>query len=338
MSRFDIRDIPNPLIVAPMAGGPSTPQLAAAASNAGGLGMLAGGLLSPDGLAERIRTARGLTSRPFGVNLFVPQPSAGTERQYGEYAKALAPEAKRYGVPIGTPRDDDDGWAAKLAVVSDMRPSVVSFTFGLPSEQTCSRLHSRGIALFANVTTVAEAKMAVARGIDALIVQGPAAGGHRATFDPAAPPCDTPLLQLLNGICADVDVPVVASGGLVSADDIARALAAGAVAAQLGTAFLLADEAGTHPTHRAALRDKAFPNTVVTRAFTGRYARALRNGFVDRYGKQAPFGFPQIGLMTAPLQSAAVDADDPHGMALWAGTNFRQARPGSVAQIFGSLT
>jgi len=338
MSRFDIRDISKPIIVAPMAGGPSTPQLAAAASNAGGLGMLAGGLLTPDGLAERIAAARGLTSRPLGVNLFVPQPSAGTEREYTEYAKALAPEAKRYGVGIGTPRDFDDGWTAKLDVVSDMRPSLVSFTFGLPSEQTCSRLHSRGIALFATVTTVAEAKMALARGIDTLIVQGPAAGGHRATFDPATPPCDTPLLQLLKAIRVDGDVPVVASGGLATADDVARVQAAGAVAAQLGTAFLLADEAGTHPTHRAALHDKAFPDTVVTRAFTGRYARALRNGFVDRYGDQAPFGFPQIGLMTAPLQSAAGDTDDPHGMALWAGTNFRRAREGCVAEIFRSLT
>lgn len=338
MSRFDIRDISKPIIVAPMAGGVSTPQLAAAASNAGGLGMLAGGMLKPDGLAERIATARGLTSRPLGVNLFVSQPSAGTERQYKEYAKALAPEAKRYGVGIGTPRDDDDGWTAKLAVVSDMRPSVVSFTFGLPSEQTCSRLHSRGIALFASVTTVAEAKMAVAHGIDTLIVQGPAAGGHRATFDPATPPCDTPLLELLKAIRIDGDVPVVASGGMATADDVAQVLTAGAVAAQMGTAFLLADEAGTHPTHRAALRDKAFPDTVVTRAFTGRYARALRNGFVDRCGNQAPFGFPQIGLMTAPLQSAAGDADDPHGMALWAGTNFRQAHNGCVAEIFRSLT
>lgn len=290
MNRFDISEISKPLIVAPMAGGPSTPQLAAAA-----------------------------------VNLFVPQPSAGTQRQYTEYAKALAPEAQRYGVRIGTPRDDDDGWAAKLLVVSDMRPAVVSFTFGLPSEQICSRLHSSGILLFASVTTVAEAKMAVARGIDALIVQGPAAGGHRATFDPAAPPCDTPLLQLLTAICVDADVPVVASGGL-------------ATAAQLGTAFLLADEAGTHPTHRAALRDEAFAETIITRAFTGRYARALRNRFVDRYGMQAPFGFPQIGLVTAPLHSAAGEADDPHGMALWAGTSFRQARNGSVAEIVRSLT
>lgn len=290
MNRFDISEISKPLIVAPMAGGPSTPQLAAAA-----------------------------------VNLFVPQPSAGTQRQYTEYAKALAPEAQRYGVRIGTPRDDDDGWAAKLLVVSDMRPAVVSFTFGLPSEQICSRLHSSGILLFASVTTVAEAKMAVARGIDALIVQGPAAGGHRATFDPAAPPCDTPLLQLLTAICVDADVPVVASGGL-------------ATAAQLGTAFLLADEAGTHPTHRAALRDEAFAETIITRAFTGRYARALRNRFVDRYGMQAPFGFPQIGLVTAPLHSAAGEADDPHGMALLAGTSFRQARNGSVAEIVRSLT
>jgi nitronate monooxygenase len=337
MNRFDIEDISKPLIVAPMAGGPSTPQLAAAASNAGGLGMLAAGLLSPDALAESIDAARKLTSGPLGVNLFVPQPSAGTQCQYTEYAKALASEARRYGVRVGTPQDHDDGWAAKLVVVWDMRPAVVSFTFGLPSEQTCSHLRSSGILLLASVTTVAEAKMAVARGVDALIVQGPAAGGHRATFDPAAPPCDTPLLQLLNAICVDVDVPVVACGGLATADDVARVLAVGAVAAQLGTAFLLADEAGTHPTYRAALRDAAFAETVVTRAFTGRYARALRNGFVDRYGKQAPFGFPQIGFVTAPLQSAAGEADDPHGLALWAGTTFRQARHGSVAEIFGSL-
>jgi nitronate monooxygenase len=338
MNRFDISDISKPLIVAPMAGGPSTPELAAAASNAGGLGMLAGGLLSPDVLAERIDAARGLTSGPLGVNLFVPQPSAGTQRQYAEYAKALAPEAQRYGVRVGTPRDDDDGWTAKLLVVSDMRPAVVSFTFGLPSEQTCSRLRNTGILLFASVTTAAEAKIAVARGVDALIVQGPAAGGHRATFDPAAPPCDTPLLQLLDAICADADVPVVASGGLAAADDVARVLAAGAVAAQLGTAFLLADEAGTHPTYKAALRDAAFTETVVTRAFTGRYARAVRNGFVDRYDKQAPFGFPQIGFVTAPLQAAAREANDPHGMAVLAGTSFQQARDGSVAEIFSRLT
>ena len=338
MNRFDISDISKPLIVAPMAGGPSTAQLAAAASNAGGLGMLAGGLLSPEVLAERIDAGRGLTSGPLGVNLFVPQPSAGTQRQYAQYAKTLAPEAQRHGIRLGEPRDDDHGWAAKLLVVSDMRPAVVSFTFGIPSEQTCARLQSRGIMLFATVTSVAEAKMAVARGIDALIVQGPAAGGHRATFDPAARPCDTPLLQLLKAICVDADVPVVASGGLANADHVARVLAAGAVAAQLGTAFLLADEAGTHPTHRAALRDAAFAETVVTRAFTGRYARALRNGFVDRYGKKAPFGFPQVGLLTAPVQSAAGDADDPHGMALWAGTSFQQARTGSAAEIFRSLT
>ena len=338
MSRFDISDISKPLIVAPMAGGPSTPQLAAAASNAGGLGMLAGGLLSADVLAEKLDAARELTSGPLGVNLFVPQPSAGTQRQYAKYTKALAPEARRYGVQTGTPRDDDDGWTAKLLVVSDMRPALVSFTFGLPSEQTCSRLQSSGIAVFASVTTAEEAKMAAALGIDALIVQGPAAGGHRATFDPAAPPCDASLPTLLNAICADVDVPVVASGGLATADDVAQVLGAGAVAAQLGTAFLLADEAGTHPTYRAALHDGAFDETIVTRAFTGRHARALRNGFVDRYGKQAPFGFPQIGFMTAPLQKAAAESDDPHGMAMWAGTRFRQARKGSVAEIFRSLT
>jgi nitronate monooxygenase len=133
---------------------------------------------------------------------------------------------------------------------------------------------------------------------------------------------------------SNISKPLIVAPMAGGPSTLQLAAAACAVAAQLGTAFLLADEAGTHPTHRAALRDKAFVETIVTRAFTGRCARAWRNGFADRYGMQAPFGFPQIGFMTAPLQSAAGEADDAHGMALWAGTNFRQARKGSVAEMY----
>ncbi|BBX29954.1 nitronate monooxygenase [Mycolicibacterium alvei] len=337
MSTFDIRGLRRPVVVAPMAGGPSTPELAAAGSNAGGLGFLAAGYLTAEGLAEKITAARGLTAEPLGVNLFAPQPSVGTPEQIRAYAEELAGEAQRYGVALGEPRYDDDAWAAKLDAVFDLRPEVVSFTFGLPSEPEIARLRSAGISTAATVTTLDEAWLAVSRGVDALTVQGPAAGGHRGTFDPGASPGSQSLDHLLADVLASVDLPVVAAGGLVSADDIAGVLVAGAVAAQLGTAFLLADESGSSPVHRAALKSHDFTETVVTRSFSGRYARGLRNRFITEHDGQAPLGYPEIHYLTSPLRKASVAAGDPQATNVWAGTGWRQARTGSVAEIMTGL-
>jgi nitronate monooxygenase len=335
---FDLRELAVPVIVAPMAGGPSTPELAAAGTNGGGLGYVAAGYLTAEVFAERVVAARQLTSGPLGVNLFVPQASAGTEAEIEAYAAALAGEAQRYGVGLGEPRFDDDRWSAKLDVVLDFRPQVASFTFGLPSADECARLRAAGIVVVGTVTTLAEAQSAVARGVDALVAQGPAAGGHRGTFDPSAQPASEPLDDLLAAVVAGVDVPVVAAGGLATAEDVARAVAAGAVAAQLGTAFLLADEAGSSPVHRAALQDPQFTETVVTRAFSGRYARGLRNRFIDEHEAEAPFGYPQIHYLTSPLRAASVRAGDPHATNVWAGTGFRAAKAAPVAEIIDDLT
>jgi nitronate monooxygenase len=338
MGAFDIRGLRRPVIVAPMAGGPSTPELAAAGSNAGGLGFLAAGYLTAEALADRITVARGLTGEPLGVNLFAPQPSVGTPEQIRAYAAELAGEAQRYGVALGDPRYDDEAWAAKLDVVLDLRPEVVSFTFGLPSEAEIARLRGAGITTVGTVTTLDEAWLAVSRGVDALAVQGPAAGGHRGTFDPGASPASQSLEQLLADVLAAVAVPVVAAGGLVSAADVEGVLAAGAVAAQLGTAFLLADESGSSPVHRAALQSPEFTETVVTRAFSGRYARGLRNRFIVEHDGQAPLGYPEIHYLTSPVRKASVAAGDPQGTNVWAGTGWREARTGSVAEIIGRLT
>lgn len=338
MSPFDVRGLRRPVIVAPMAGGPSTPELAAAGSTAGGLGFLAAGYLTADVLAEKITAARSLTTEPLGVNLFAPQPSAGTPEQIQAYAAELAGEAQRYGVELGAPRYDDDAWAAKLDVVFDLRPEVVSFTFGLPDAPEIDRLRGAGITTVGTVTTLDEAWVAVGRGVDALAVQGPAAGGHRGTFDPAASPASQSLDHLLADVLAAVDVPVVAAGGLVTAEQVAGVLAAGAVAAQLGTAFLLADEAGSSPVHRAALQSPEFTETVVTRAFSGRYARGLRNRFVVEHDGQAPLGYPEIHYLTSPVRKASVAAGDPQATNVWAGTGWRQARAGSVAGIVDRVT
>jgi nitronate monooxygenase len=338
MSVFDLRDLAVPVIVAPMAGGPSTPELAAAGTNAGGLGFVPAGYLSAEVFAERLTKARQLATGAIGANLFAPQPSAGTPAAIDAYAAALAPEAQRYGAALGTPRFDDDSWAAKLDVLVDVRPEVASFTFGVPSAAECERLRDAGITVVGTVTTLAEAQAAVAAGVDVLAAQGPSAGGHRGTFDPAAAPATEPLEQLLAVLTANVDLPVIAAGGLSTADDVARVTAAGAVAAQLGTAFLLADEAGSSPVHRAALKDPQFTETVVTRAFSGRYARGLRNRFVDDHEAEAPFGYPEIHYLTSPVRAASVRAGDPHGVNVWAGTGFRDARAGSVSDIIARLT
>ena len=334
---FDLRDLAVPIIVAPMAGGPSTPELAAAGTNAGGLGFVPAGYLTAEVFAERIAAARGLATGPLGANLFVPQPSAGTPAAIEAYAAALAPEAERYGVALGASRFDDDAWAAKLDVLLDLRPEVASFTFGLPSADECKRLRGAGITTVGTVTTVAEAQQAAAVGVDAVAAQGPSAGGHRGTFDPAAQPATEPLDELLAAVIAAVDIPVIAAGGLSTRDDIRRVTGAGAVAAQLGTSFLLADEAGSSPVHRAALTDPQFTETVVTRSFSGRYARGLRNRFIDAHEAEAPFGYPEVHYMTGPLRAASVRAGDPHGVNVWAGTGFHNATAGSVADIMRNL-
>jgi nitronate monooxygenase len=342
--RFTLADLQIPVLGAPMAGGPSTPELAAAVSNAGGLGFLAAGPLSAEELADAILVSRGLTSGPLGVDLFVPRKSLVSSELLGAFAAALAPDAEHYGVALGEPLQLDDEWRtilnewwAKLDVVRDLRPEAVSFTFGSPSEAVCRDLTNAGILAVATVTTVQEALIALSFGVDALVVQGPKAGGHRATYSALGLPPDQCFDELVTALVVCFDCPVVAAGGVATPDDLRRLRDAGASAVQVGTAILLADEAGTNAVHRAALRDERFSETVLTRAFTGRYARALRNRFIDAHEADALFGFPHVAMMTAPLQAAALRRGDPHGVALWAGAAFHHARSGSATDIVREL-
>jgi nitronate monooxygenase len=337
VDRLALTDLSVRIVGAPMAGGPSTPELAAAVANAGGLGFLAAGMMSAEQLANAIVAARKLTSGVIGVNLFVPQPRQGTAEQFRVFAAALSQEAENYGVTLGQPCHDDDDWAAKLDVVCDLRPEVVSFTFGSPSMRQCCRIKRVGILTLATVTTVDEAAIALGCGVDAVVAQGPSAGGHRATFDPLVAPPDDRLDDLVAALIAGVDCLVVAAGGIATATDVRRVRDVGATAAQIGTALLLADEAGTNPVHRAALCDPQFDQTVITRAFTGRYARALRNRFTDEHEQDAINGFPEVARMTAPVLAAAVRIGDPHGTSLWAGAAFRHAKTGSAVDIVREL-
>lgn len=331
-------DLEVPIVGAPMAGGPGTPTLAAAVSNAGGLGFLAGGYLTPERLADDIAAARAATTGPIGVNLFVPQPSVADVYQLDHYAEELDQFAELYDVQVGEPRfGDDDNWQQKLEVVADVRPEMVSFTFGAPSPDVLRWLGSLGIVLLITVTSPYEAGVAVAAGADGLVVQGPGAGGHRGTFAPDMTPGSEPLTELLDKIGSAHDVPLIAAGGLGIAEDVAGVLRRGAVAAQVGTALLLSDEAGTNSAHRGALRNPYFTQTMVTRAFSGRYARGLENEFTRLLDELAPLGYPEVNQMTSPIRVAAVARDDPNGTSLWAGTAFATARTGTAADIVASL-
>lgn len=333
---FTLADLTVPLVGAPMAGGPSTPALAAAVSNAGGLGSLPAAYLSPERFAGDIAAARSLTGGPIGVNLFVPQPSAAGADQLEAYRELLMPLARRYGVEPGRPHPDDDAWQAKLEVVADTAPEVVSFTFGCPAPEVLRRLKGRGVLTMVTVTDLAEAELAVGSGAEVLVVQGPAAGGHRGVFAADQEPAVQPLPVLL-AQTVGLGVPVIAAGGLGDAAAVRGVLAGGAAAAQIGTALLLCDEAGTTPVHRAALRDARFTDTVVTRAFSGRFARSLVNAFTTAYGDAAPAGYPQVNQITGPIRAASLAAGDPDATNLWAGTAWRGIAAGPAADVIALL-
>lgn len=313
-----------------MAGGPTTPALAAAVSEAGGLGFLAGGYAAPERLAEDVAELRRLTAAPFGINLFVPSASTADPELLAAYRARLEPDAARLGVELGEPRWSDDGWEAKLAVVLDARPPVVSLTFGLPAADALERLHERGILAWCTVTTPGEAVEAAAAGADALVVQGSEAGGHRASFADGDDEgvALLPLLQLVRRATA---LPLVAAGGIADGAGVAAVLAAGAQAAQIGTGFLLSPEAGTSDVHRRALAGD--PETAVTRAFTGRSARGLVNAFLRDHTAAAPKAYPEVHYLTAPLRAQARATGDADAVNLWAGQAYRLAQAVPAADL-----
>ena len=311
-----------PIVQAPLAGGPSTPELTAAVSGMGAFGFLAAGYKAPDAVRADIARVRELTDAPFGVNLFLLHEPAVDREAVAAYARQLEIEAARYGVGLGEPRYEDDAFEEKLALVIAERLSVASFTFGCPTAAVVERLHEREIAVLVTVTDVDEALRAAACGADALVVQGFEAGGHRGSFDDADEHGLVALLPLLRLVARAVDLPLVASGGIADGPAVAAVLAAGAWAAQIGSAFMLTPEAATSAPHRDAFGRPE--RTVLTRAFTGRRARGILNRFLTRH-EDAPSAYPHVHHLTAPLRAAAREAGDAETINLWAGQAYRLA-------------
>jgi nitronate monooxygenase len=332
---FDLAELAEPIVQAPLAGGPSTPALAIAVCQAGGLGFLAAGYKQPDALREEIEQVRAATERPFGVNLFVPGERPADPATVRAYLEQLAPEAARQGAELGEPRFDDDGWEQKLAIVRQERPEVVSFTFGCPPAEVVDSLHEREIAAWITVTTVEEAGQASQTGADALVVQGIEAGGHRGGFADGEGADGWGLLALLRVVSTTVSLPLVAAGGIADGASVAAILCAGASAAQVGTALMLTPEAAT-PDAQRELLSQPIP-TRLTRAFSGRTARGLVNRFLDEHSAAAPSAYPEIHYATSPLRAAARRRGDADAFNLWAGQAHTLARELPAAEIVRGL-
>lgn len=335
---FDLRELSRRVVAAPMAGGPTTPELVVAAASAGGVGQLAAGYLTPDKVRADIAAVRASGTEAFGVNIFVPESEPIDRDAVARYRAELVPYARGLGVTLPEVDDlgeDDDHFDAKIRLICDERIPLVSFAFGCPAADVFDELHRHGCSVGVTVTTAADADIAQQAGADWLCVQGPDAGGHRSVFDRRTSPPTLPLDELIGEVVERVPLPIVAAGGISTPARAEEVRALGPVAVQVGTVLLRTDEAGTKPAHAAALADPDRTETVVTRAFSGRPARALRNLFTDRFSAAAVAEYPAVNTLTGGIRRAA--ANDPDGINLWAGSGYGDAVEESAVETIHRL-
>lgn len=326
-----------PLIAAPMSGGPTTPAMVSAATQAGGLGLLAAGYKTVEAIEAEITSVRS-EGIPFGVNIFAPNPLPVDPDRYRAYAAIMQAEADQFGLTLPPdPIEDTDKFDEKIALLLDDPVPMVSFTFGIPRRSVISALRHVNTVVVQTVTTAEEAAQARDAGVDMLAVQAAVAGGHSGTLSPRIPLTPVPIVDLVEQIVATVGLPVLATGGLATPDAVAGVIRAGAAAAVVGTVLLRATESGASATHQAALTDPARTETVLTHAFTGRPARGLRNAFIDAHEAEAPLGYPALHYLTSPLRKAAAAAGKPDFVHLWAGTGYRHATAEPTADILQRL-
>jgi nitronate monooxygenase len=332
--------IEHPILLSPMAGAGGTPELAAAVSDAGGLGAWGGAYAKPEEVAATIRQMRTLTRRPFNINLFAggyasshtidPQPMLDL---VGEANAAL-------GLPPPVlPPLPRDPFNDQLQAVIEERPPVFSFTFGMPSAAQIAALKARDIVVVGTATTLEEAVRLEQAGVDAIAAQGAEAGAHRGTFAGPFESSMVPLATLLRETCAGVKLPVIACGGLMDGHDIAAALKLGAAAVQLGTAFLPCPESGAPAAYKQALLNAKQDTTVITRAFSGRPARGLTNRFIAMVSGKEDFILPfrQQNDLTRPMRNASGQKGVADYISLWAGQGVTRSRQMPAAALMKTL-
>jgi nitronate monooxygenase len=326
--------VTHPIILAPMAGSGGTPELVAAVSNAGGLGSWGGAYSTPQQILDAAKQIRALTGKPFALNLFAggyePQRQIDTAPMLALIGRVHA----NLGLaPPVLPPHPQNPFDDQLAAVIEARPAAFSFTFGIPSADALARLRKAGIRTCGTATTVEEGKKLEAAGVETIVAQGEEAGAHRGSFLSSFEQSMVPMRELTRGLVKAASIPVIASGGIMDGHDITQALAEGAVAAQLGTAFLLCPECGAPAAYKQALMAARGDPTVITRAFSGRPARGLHNKFIDMADGVPILPFRQQNDLTRPMRNEAGKQGAADFISLWAGRGVARARQMPAAEL-----
>jgi nitronate monooxygenase len=330
---FDRLEIP--IIQAPMLGA-STLEMALAVSRIGGLGSLAAGALAPDALEAAVAQLRAATDRPFAVNLLMSQPAHPSAAEVERAQQVLRPWYQARGLEAPDPPNDfAQDYDSQFAALVRAAPPAASFTFGVLTADQIGALHAQRTAVIGTATTVAEAKAWAAVGADAICAQGFEAGGHRGSFLGAQEESLVGAMALVSTIRRAVKLPVIAAGGIMDGRGVAAVLALGAVAAQMGTAFLLADQTAVSKPWRRSIETAGDEPTRLTRAFTGRYARGIENDFMRKMRplEHAVPAYPVQNRLTQPLRAAATAQDDADAISMWAGQAVKLAGPGDAGAL-----
>lgn len=339
-----LRRIPleHPIIQAPLAGGGDTPKLVATVCNAGALGFIGCAYLSPQQIVEAAKSVRGMTTRPFGVNLFALLAPVSASTRSDAAIASLAPYFSELGLPAPSlPAKPSYTFEEQLAAALETDAAVFSFTFGILPPDAIAAIKKRGMLLMGTATTVNEAMALEKAGVDAIVAQGSEAGGHRGTFSGDFNAGLIGTISLVPQIVDAVHVSVIASGGIMDGRGIAAALALGATAVQLGTAFLTCDESGIPNVYREAILQAREDQTRITRAFSGRPARGIVNRFMTEVESAGAaehiLPFPLQNALTRALRSEAAKQGRPEFLSLWAGQGVRLARRQSAADLIARL-
>lgn len=338
-------NIQFPIFQAPMAGGITTSELVAAVSNCGGLGFIGAGYMSSEQLRDQIREVKRLTSNPFGVNLFVPNEFNVSESDVNHSNKLLQPiriqlglaEMKSYNLP--NQESSLTAFTEQIKVLVEENIPVCSFTFGLPSPEIIELLKQKNVLLIGTATTVQEAIEIEKIGMDFVVVQGSEAGGHRGNFLKGAEESLVGLMSLIPQVVDNVGIPVIAAGGIADGRGLLASLCLGAQAVQIGTAFLTCIESGAHPVYKEAIVQAQEDETVLTRAFSGKYARGINNKFIEEMREHEPYlpEFPVQNSLTQDIRKKAAAEKNTQYMSLWSGQSPRLAKVQTVQSLIQQI-
>lgn len=341
----ELLKVEYPIIQAPMAGGVTTSRLVAEVSNSGGLGMIGAGYMTPDQIREQIREIKQFTSNPFGINLFVPNEFKVTENDIKSANQFLNPIRQQLNLNI---KDNFElpnfhhiveKFMEQLKVVIEEKVPICSFTFGIPSKEMITELKQSNIILMGTATTVREAIENEKAGMDIVVVQGSEAGGHRGSFIDGNQESLVGLMSLIPQVIDAVNIPVVAAGGIMDARGLMASICLGATGVQMGTAFLTCIESGAHQVHKEAILNANEDHTVLTRSFSGKWARGIKNKFIlemQSHERLLP-DFPVQNTLTQEIRKTASEQNNQDFLSLWSGQSPRLAKNQTVESLIQNI-